>query len=202
MTDRTTLPALGEALTTENAKAIRNGDLVWGYLLCGRTCFGVVDSIEDHERGARLVLQNEHPWGLLTHFFFVGRPGRDGWARFNGETNLFGNSVVEVRLATGAMMRRRADHFPEVAWRAVITHVRPYVAPPIPSVETVERAIAALAPFAAVVASYSEAEDGDHEIWTDRGAIGGPDRTVFRLENYRAAAAALEALTGRKRAQS
>lgn len=201
MTDATlSLPTLGESLTTVNSRGLRKGDLLMTKVQ-GRARFGAVRYIERDKQDGHITLQ-DGVYGRIPHYTFIGRPDRDGWLKFTGERNPLGDAVVEARLATGAVMIRRADHFPEAAWRAVITEIRPYTPPPIPSVTTVQQAIEALKPFAEVARCYDDAEDDHHEVWTDHGAIGGPARSAFRLEKFRAAAAALEVLMGKKQEQS
>ncbi|USN15942.1 hypothetical protein PAPPERLAPAPP_02000 [Brevundimonas phage vB_BpoS-Papperlapapp] len=198
MTDTMTLPALGERLTIQNSAHIQVGDFVWATHR-GRPCFGAIRTLERDPSAAKGgAIGIGGMAGPLTYYTFIGRPRRDGWLKFTGGVNPVGETVIEAWLVTGAVMRGRACDFPDVAWQCIISYIRPYTPPPTPSVETLEQAIAALAPFAAVVRSYDAAEDGSHEIWTDHGFVGGPATSVFRLENYRAAAAALEALTGKK----
>lgn len=62
-------------------------------------------------------------------FAFIGRPDESGWMPWSGSENPFGQTIVSVRLATGAEVTKRADHFPKVAWSNIITHALAPTAP-------------------------------------------------------------------------
>lgn len=191
-----TVPPIGEPLTLETAALARAGDLV-SIWLRGQTYFGPINEIVRGPGSTQVIyISGAGVSGPPDGFTFVGRPGRNGWLKFNGDVNPAGDVVIEARLATGAVMRKRACDFPDVAWKAVITHIRPYTAPPTPTTETVEKAIRALTVFAKVVDSYAPQEDDSFEIWMDRGVPGAPGKEVFQLKAYREAKAALDLLKG------
>lgn len=197
-----TLPPIGERLTLATAALVQPGDYVSARHK-GRDYFGAVNTVvikpgvfEGSHIGAGGMA------GPIETFTFLGRPGRDRWMKFSGEHNPVGEALVEVLLATGAVMRKPGGAFPDVAWKAVITHIRPYCPPPIPSVEVVEQAMAVLERFGAVADLYDDREDDSFEIWLDRGVPGGPPKDAFLLGGYREARRALQALKGVKPAQA
>lgn len=191
-----THPPIGEPLTLATAALARVGDLIV-LQHRGHTHFGTINKIvlnpgvfEGSYIGAAGVS------GPVTAFTYLGRPGREGWMRFTGDENPIGEAPVEARLVTGAVVRKRASDFPDVAWSNLITHIRPIILPPMATPQTVERAIAALEVFARVVDSYAPQEDDSFEIWVDRGVPGAPGKEVFQLKAYRAAKEAMDLLKG------
>ena len=190
-----TSPPIGENLTLSTAALAREGDLV-SLTSRGLTYFGEIKKIVLQPGGAGGYISGGGVSGPVTLFVYHGRPGRNGWVRFTGDKNPIGGAIVEARLVTGKVIRQPANAFPDVAWSNLITHIRPYVAPPTPTTETVEKVLAALSVFAAAADCYGPQEDDSFQIWLDRGVPGAPEPEVFQLKAYRAAKEAMELLMG------